>query len=117
MTSEKYFAGGIVLMEIDCDRANPAFDQFTITVRDERGRTIRRERYTRADVEESTRMMSGPRLLERVKSPSTEPSSQPATQSATTELETPEDRKFRVESERRKLAAAAATQPARLLSH
>jgi len=30
------------IMEVDCDRANPIADQFTITVVDEKGRTVRR---------------------------------------------------------------------------
>ena len=59
MTSEKHFTGGTAVMEIDCNRANPDTDQFTITVLDERGRTTRRERYSRAEVEESSRMLRG----------------------------------------------------------
>src|SRR3954470_11170730 len=39
LVSEKYFAGGKVVMEIDCERASPASDQFTITVLNERGQT------------------------------------------------------------------------------
>ncbi len=42
MTSEKYFNGGTAMMEIDCDRANPDADEFTITILDKAGRTLRR---------------------------------------------------------------------------
>lgn len=133
MTSEKHFAGGTAVMEIDCDRANPDVDQFTITVLDERGQTIRRERYTRAEVEESARILRGlpnigPTELRSIKieaqatvqvgepttQPSTRPATEPATQPATAPVEAPEQRQFRLESERRQAAAAAATQPARL---
>jgi hypothetical protein len=124
MTSEKYFKGGAAVMEIDCDRANPDLDQFTITVLDERGRTIRRERYTRADVEECSRMLHGMPNLEPVNlrshvavevgEPTTEPSTPPATPLITNHAETPEEKAFRLESQRRQAAAAAATQPARL---
>jgi hypothetical protein len=124
MTSEKYFSGGTAIMEIDCDRANPDADQFMITVLDERGRTLRRERYTRAEVEESSRMLHGmpnlgsvniqAQVTVEVGTPTTQPSTQPTTQPITTQPETPEQRAFLLESERRQAAAAAATQPARL---
>jgi len=119
ITSEKYFTGGTAIMEIDCDRANPDTDQFTITVLDERGRTVRRERYTRAEVEESSRMLHGmPDLYPlNVQAQVTlevgKPTTQQSIQSVPAQPETPEERQFRLESERRQAAAAAATQPAR----
>ncbi len=140
MTSEKYFHGGTVVMDIDCDRANPAVDQFTITVRDGRGRTLRRERYTRAEVEESAQVMwripikvtgeSGPLTVGQGKGetgaaqtpastraatePTTQTAAVPATESATQPVETAEERKARLEFERRAAAVIAATQPARV---
>jgi hypothetical protein len=144
MTSEKHFSGGTAVMEIDCNRANPDTDQFTITVQDERGRTVRRERYSRAEVEESARMLRGisnvgPTELRAMKpqwhatiqvtqpttgpatqpgtGPSTEPATQPEQNSVARIEETPQERQFRLESERRRTAAEAATQPARLSTH
>jgi hypothetical protein len=126
MTSEKYFSGGVVLMQIDCDRANPDSDEFTITVLDQRGRTIRRERYSRADVDESSKMagafpfneamedrktVEGPILI-KIESPAT---TQSATQpSAATGALTSEQQHLRDEMLRRRLAVIAATQPARV---
>lgn len=114
-------------MEIDCDRANPDVDQFTITVLDERGRTTRRERYTRAEIEESSRMLRGMPNLSPVNiqgqitvtiQPATQPSTQPAMQTsakpATAPSLTPEETALLLEAERRQAAAAAATQPARV---
>jgi len=107
MTSEKYFSGGTVVMEIDCDRAVPDSDQYTITVLDHQGRTLRRERYSRSDVEEtSTTLLSG--VVQ------TQATTQPSTQSATAPTESPEHRQRREEIERRRAAVVAATQPARL---
>jgi hypothetical protein len=100
MTSEKHFSGGTAVMEIDCDRINPDVGQFIITVYDERGRTIRRERYTRADVEESGRMMFAKLCAE--------------TQPGTARSQTPEERQFWIAVERRRAAVVSATQPARL---
>jgi len=114
MTSEKHFTGGKAVMEIDCDRANPDADQFTITIFDDRGRTLRRERYSRAEVEESSRMLTYATLTVEVSDPTTQPATGPATEPATRPAETPEERRCRLESERRRVAAAAATQPARL---
>jgi hypothetical protein len=57
LVSEKAYAHGRVVMEIDCDRANPEADQFSLTVLDERGRTVRRERYGRQEIEERIELM------------------------------------------------------------
>ncbi|HSZ58843.1 MAG TPA: hypothetical protein VK797_24600 [Tepidisphaeraceae bacterium] len=94
MTSEKFFAHGKAVMEIDCERANPQADQFSITVLDDRGRTLRRERYSRADIEKSAADLS-----------SAGPTTRPC-------RETPEQRQHRLEQERRMGAVEAATQPA-----
>jgi hypothetical protein len=133
MRGEKYFDGGTVVMEMDCDRANPDVDQFTITIVDQRGRTVRRERYSRAEVEESTSIMRGipnlgPTELNitgtvtiNIGNPTTEASTQPvtppATTAATVTAETPQERRFREEAQRRQAAAAAATQPAITAPH
>jgi hypothetical protein len=124
MSSEKYFNGGIVVMQIDCDRANPDSDEFAITVLDQRGRTIRRERYSRADVDESSKMVGAfpfNDALEHKKPDDSHitvkagnPTTQSATQPATRAL-TPEEEHLRAEIERRRLAVIAATQPARVM--
>lgn len=124
MTSEKYFSGGMVVMEIDCDRASPDSDQFTITVLDHQGHTLRRERYSRSEVDESSRTMgkipyvtaadlntiqvqivAGGATTRPATGPVTRPAMQP---------ETPEEQKARQDAERRLKAAIAATEPARL---
>ena len=56
LVSEKAYAHGRVVMEIDCDRANPEADQFSLTVLDKRGRTVRRERYG-GEIEERIELM------------------------------------------------------------
>jgi len=118
MKSEKYFKGGTAVMEIDCDRANPDADEFSITVLDGRGRTVRRERYSRAEVEASTQMMLGAENVAVVGGQTRElgPLANAASpHGATTgpeNQETPEQRAFRAEFERRHAAAEAATQPA-----
>jgi hypothetical protein len=53
--SEKAVAGGTVVMEIDYDRANPAGDRFEVTVLGPGGQRLRKERYTREDVERTVR--------------------------------------------------------------
>ena len=111
MTSEKFFAGGKVMMEIDCDAANPAADQYTISIQDRRGKTIRRERYSRGDVEDSAEMIFG---VGRFGPNGPEAATRPTIQPTTCQSETPEMRKRRQEMERRQAAVIAATQPARL---
>jgi len=127
LTSEKYLASGKVVMEVDCDRASPLTDQFTITVLDERGRTVRRERYSRAEVDESAQMVApypttNPAVEVTVHAeigigttqPSTRPETEPATTHPTTQELTPEQRRVLLEVERRIKAVEAATQPATL---
>ncbi|HUR53881.1 MAG TPA: hypothetical protein VMZ71_07105 [Gemmataceae bacterium] len=53
MRSEKRFAGGKVVMEIAFDRTKPDDDRFEVSVIDTTGKLIRKERYTRDEVEES----------------------------------------------------------------
>jgi hypothetical protein len=129
MVTEKYLATGKVVMEIDCDRINPASDQFTIAVLDDRGRALRRERFSRQEVEESAHALTT--------LPTTMPVTQqvyeshrPSTTSATApsaptepasgreirSSETPEEQSHRLELERRVRAIQAATQPATLRS-
>ncbi|MDB5323365.1 MAG: hypothetical protein JWN40_4996 [Phycisphaerales bacterium] len=54
MVAEKQYERGRVVMEIDCDGRSPGSDQFTVTLLDERGRTVRRERYGREEIEART---------------------------------------------------------------
>jgi hypothetical protein len=59
LTAEKRFAGGLAVMEIDCDRAGPPeLDHFAITVVDRQGRMLRHEYYTRPEVEARIRDMA-----------------------------------------------------------
>ncbi len=118
MTSEKYFNGGKAIMEIECDRANPDIDQFTITVLDDRGRTVRRERYTRSDVDDSSMMMHGLRNVgpADLREAETRPITEPCTTRPATEEEMKLQKQI-AESNRRQAAAAAATRPARLDAH
>jgi hypothetical protein len=124
--SEKYLPSGKVVMEIDCDRANPAADQFTITVLNDRGQTIRRERYSRAEVDESAKMLwnaskeaRGPAFalksevsVEITIGSATQPANPPTPGPTTQPAETPEEKQFREARERRLKAMEAATQPA-----
>jgi hypothetical protein len=127
MVTEKNLANGKVVMDIDCDRVSPESDQFTITVLDDHGHTLRRERYSRKDVEESAQALTNiPRTLSLMQqaantSPATEPTTAPAsrpssttqtTLPATQEAETSEQRKRRLDYQHRIEAVQAATQPA-----
>jgi len=49
--SEKTWSGGTVVMEANFDRAKPADDRFTVTVFDKNGKELRKEIYTRDEVE------------------------------------------------------------------
>jgi hypothetical protein len=83
-----------VVMEVDCDRANPEADQFTIAMMDGVGRTLRRERYSREEVEASLAADAEERR----------PSA----------AESPEQRQRLVERDARRERMLAATQPARV---
>jgi len=49
--SEKRLAHGRVVMEAECERVSPDADQFLITIYDDQGQTIRRERFGRKEIE------------------------------------------------------------------
>src|SRR5262249_30424986 len=53
--SEKKFSGGVVVMEVHYDRAAPAEDKFEVQVLDRAGKLLRREVYTRDEVEKANR--------------------------------------------------------------
>jgi len=121
IVAEKQFSGGRVVMEVDCDRVNPSLDQFTFTVLDDRGRTVRRERYSRSDTETVIKTIMGNPPTQPTTAPATEPETQPVIRAEVHVAiapptrpaeETPEMRKWRVEFEKRMARIAAATQPA-----
>jgi len=118
LVSEKYLSHGKVVMEVDCARATPESDQFTVTVLDERGRTVRRERYTRRDVEESVQALwSVDSVWGRQLVSATQPSSAPASPARRISPAGPNDgeqERLRAERERRARAVLAATRPARV---
>ena len=94
LRSEKNYNHGRVIMEIDCDRASPNTDQFTITILDERAQTMRRERYTRQEIEERMRDLCEVSITQKDKP------------------ESPEQAQRRLEREKHHQRIAAATQPA-----
>jgi hypothetical protein len=94
MRAEKDFARGRVVMEIDCARVNPEADQFTITVLDERGREVRRERYGREEIMRRMIALNEASIEEK------------------SQLKTPEAEQKRVETERLRERIKAATRPA-----
>jgi len=102
LVSEKQLDHGRVLMEIDCDRACPPSDQFTFTLLDERGKTLRRERYNRPEIEERVAFIHPDRNAFNHYGPTTLPSEDPAHTEAR-----------RREIECRMERIRAATQPAR----
>jgi len=53
LRSEKRFAGGKIVMEVQFDRAKPNGDRFEVTVYDSEGKLVRSDRYPRSEVEES----------------------------------------------------------------
>lgn len=119
LRTEKYLKHGTVIMEADCDRASPQTDEFTVTVLDEQGRTLRRERYSRSDVEDTYKIMWGLPNLNGENFTATNPqgatvdiTTEPATRSSASTQESPEMKHLREERERRMKAVEAATQPA-----
>ena len=120
LVSEKYLANGKVIMEIECDRASPTSDQFTITVLNAHGQTLRRERYSREEIEQSAKILfdappsaRGPAFATKNEVEITTSSTTQRSTRATTEpSETPDDQHHRLERERRLKAIEAATQPA-----
>lgn len=53
LRAEKRFAGGRVVMEIAFDRSQPDDDRFEVSVFDDTGKPLRKERFTRDEVEEA----------------------------------------------------------------
>ena len=51
LRSEKQFAGGKVVMEVNFNRHKPDGDRFEVTVYDPAGKLLRSERYSRKEVE------------------------------------------------------------------
>jgi len=99
LRSEKSIRGGLIVMEVNYDRARPDADEFVIRCVDSNGKETRRERYSRAEVEESLKRIIGP-------GPS-------AVNSAKlTEQERHEQERLRTEHEEFERRLQAATQPA-----
>jgi hypothetical protein len=94
LTSEKRYADGWIRMEVRFDREHPELDEFALTLLDKTGRQLRRERYTREEVDERFAFLAGGCDV--------------------MEGETPEEASRRTAFERRKRKEeiAAATQPA-----
>ncbi len=57
LTSEKAVGEGLVVMEIRFDREEPLFDEFSVSYVDRRGRELRRERYSRDEINEEIDLM------------------------------------------------------------
>ncbi len=53
--SEKRVAVGTVVMEVHFDRAAPLEDRFEVQILDEAGKVLRKERYTREEIEKTNR--------------------------------------------------------------
>lgn len=52
LVSEKHVGDGLVVMEVRYDREDPEFDEFSVSYVDGDGYEVRRERFTREEVEE-----------------------------------------------------------------
>ena len=113
LVSEKYLTHGKVIMEVDCDRASPDTDQFTVTVLDGRGRTLRRERYARCEIEQRAKALweldpnSIGQNMQRFTDHST-------TRPATEPIISPTSELANLERDRRLKAIEAATRPAKV---
>ncbi|MCB9857461.1 MAG: hypothetical protein H6818_17405 [Phycisphaerales bacterium] len=55
--SEKTVGDGLVVMEIRFDREDPLFDEFSVSYIDRRGRELRRERYSRDDIDKEINLL------------------------------------------------------------
>jgi hypothetical protein len=53
MRSEKAFSDGTIVMEVHYDRFSPEVDLFEVSVLDTTGQILRKEQYTRQDVEKT----------------------------------------------------------------
>lgn len=60
MVSEKYVGDGLVVMEVSFDRAVPEADEFVVAYVDGDGYEIRRESYTREDIEDRIAFLFAP---------------------------------------------------------
>jgi hypothetical protein len=113
LVSEKYLTHGKVMMEIDCDRSSPDTHQFTLTVLDGRGRTLRRERYARCEIEQSAKALwefdpnSIAQNMQRFTDHST-------TRPTTEPIISPTSERDNLERDRRLKAIEAATRPAKV---
>jgi len=67
LRSEKQCAAGLVVMEVLYDRAVPGSDSFIVTLKNTRGRVLRREHYSREQVETTYRelFVEAPQLAQR----------------------------------------------------
>ena len=106
ITAEKYLTAGKVILDADFDRANADADQMTILALDSAGHTVRRERYSRKEIND--RLPEIGAVIKKgvnisiVGDASTQP----------TKPETPEEKQARLEWEKRAARIQAATQPA-----
>ena len=57
LVSEKHVGDGLVVMEVRYDREDAAFDEFSVSYVDNEGYEVRRERFTREEVEEEIRFL------------------------------------------------------------
>jgi hypothetical protein len=113
LVSEKYLSHGKVVMEADCDRASPDTDQFTLTVLDTRGRTLRRERYARCEIEQRAKALwrFDPNSIAQTMQQFAEHSTtRPTTQPIASTTSEPAN----LERDRRLKAIEAATRPAKI---
>ncbi len=108
LVSKKYLTHGKVVMEIDCDRASPESDEFIVSIVDDRGQTLRRERYMRKDVEESAQALwgcashsaqSNSELARAKRGPTTGPADGPTTVTAPESRPTDEEKRREAEGE------------------
>ena len=109
ITAEKYLANGRATLDADFDHANPEADQMTLIVHDSLGRTVRRERYFRREI--NARLPEINSELAKHKGPYTI-----ALGSATqpSKPETSEETRLRLDKQKHEMRIQAATQPARV---
>jgi len=102
MVSDKSVDGGTVVMEVRFDRGEPDHDEFTFVYRDARGRDVRRESYTRSEVEERVKVLFEPVCLP----------SEPEIVAQMDPQEVEDLRRRQAEQDEAQEAVRAATQPA-----
>lgn len=64
LVSEKKVGDGLVVMEVRFDLEEPSFDQFSFTYVDGDGSELRRERFTREEVEERVDFLFSPIMMD-----------------------------------------------------